>query len=65
MRITLNGKPRELQDDISVAELVDSLNITGPYAVELNRQVCPKAQHPQTKINPDDVVEVVTIVGGG
>ena len=52
MQITLNGKSHELQQNISVAELIKFLNIKGPYAVEINRQVCPKAQHPQTKLNP-------------
>ena len=37
----------------------------GPVAVERNGEVVPRAQHPDTVLEPGDVVEIVHFVGGG
>jgi len=34
-------------------------------AVELNRRVVPRAEHPTTVLVDGDRIEVVTLVGGG
>jgi sulfur carrier protein len=65
MIITLNGKEREINPDTTVADLVKELNLMAPLAVELNQKVCPKRLHDHTIINQGDVLEIVTIVGGG
>ena len=65
MQINLNGDQREFAEGLTVAELLDELDVKGPLAVEINRQICPKKVHGETVIQPDDVVEIVTIVGGG
>lgn len=61
----LNGQKQQVADDLSIRGLLDSLSISGPVAVELNRKVCPKARHTETVIKNGDVIEIVTIVGGG
>ncbi|MBN2063986.1 MAG: sulfur carrier protein ThiS [Sedimentisphaerales bacterium] len=63
--IMLNGQARQVRDNISIKELLSELAVTGPVAVELNRRVCPKALHGETMIKSGDVIEIVTIVGGG
>jgi len=65
MMINVNGKPREVSQSLTIKGLIAELAVTGPYAVELNRQVCPKKLHDQTYLKEGDVVEIVTIVGGG
>ena len=65
MRIQVNGREEEVNDNITVRQLVEQLAVKPPYAVELNREVCPKRLHEQTTLNPGDVLEIVTIVGGG
>ncbi|MBN2211601.1 MAG: sulfur carrier protein ThiS [Sedimentisphaerales bacterium] len=65
MMISVNGKPREISQGLTIKGLITELAVTGPYAVELNRQVCPKKNHEQTCLKDGDVVEIVTIVGGG
>ena len=55
----------ELNDGATVQQLMEQLAVKPPYAVELNRKVCPKRRHDQTTLNPGDVLEIVTIVGGG
>ena len=65
MEITLNGEPREVAQGTTLASLLAEVGVRPPYAVELNRQVCPKGRHGETPLGEGDVVEIVTIVGGG
>jgi len=34
-------------------------------AVEHNRRVVPRAEHPAVRLNHGDTIEIVTFVGGG
>src|SRR5260221_13822512 len=64
--ITLNGKPRPLPEPLTVSDLLRTIGRDGQaVAVEVNRDVVPRAQHAQTKLNDGDEVEIVTFVGGG
>ena len=65
MQITVNGKNREINDGATVTELIKELSLNGPLAVEINRDICPKSRHPETHLKQGDVLEIVTIVGGG
>lgn len=65
MVITVNGDIMELDDAATVAELMERLALNVPYAVELNRKVCPKKRHTETALQDGDIVEIVTAVGGG
>ncbi len=66
MEITVNGIAREVPDGLSVRDLVAFLGLTeGPVAVEVNREVVPRASHASRPVSPGDVVEVVHFVGGG
>jgi len=56
----LSGKP------LSVAGLLEELSLAGkPVAVELNREVVPRARHAETILRDGDTLEIVTLVGGG
>lgn len=66
MHIIVNDRPTELPDGASVAELVSSLALPGTrVAVEVNRQLVRRAEHGATALKDGDVVELVTLVGGG
>ena len=66
MKIQVNGQPREIDADATVARLLDHLGVSQPHvAVELNLEVVPRAAHAQTRLREGDRVEVVTLVGGG
>lgn len=66
MRIEVNGEVREAADGLTVDELVRELGLRPDVvAVELNRELVPRARRSQTKLAPDDRIEVVTLVGGG
>lgn len=66
MQIHLNGENRQVPDQWTIADLLQELKIENRYcAVERNRNVVPREQHATTLLNADDVIEVVTLVGGG
>lgn len=66
MNVTLNGQQRELGCGLSVAELLDDLNLEPVrVAVEVNRQLISRGDFGLTTLDDGDVVEVVTLVGGG
>jgi sulfur carrier protein len=66
MRLTVNDQPRDLPDGASVADLVADLGLgSARVAVEVNRQLVRRADHPGHVLQANDRVEVVTLVGGG
>lgn len=66
MHLVVNGEPCEVPESLSVRGLVEHLGLTeGPVAVELNRDVVPRAEHPSTLLAEGDVLEIVHFVGGG
>src|SRR5712691_9678584 len=65
-KITVNAEPRSFPDPLSVAELIRTLGKDpGKLAVEVNRDVVPRAEHPARSLCDGDAVEIVTLVGGG
>lgn len=66
MRITVNGEPREMGDDLTVEALLTALDLQGkPCAVEVNRAVVPRREHASRPLADGDTIEIVTLVGGG
>ena len=65
MQITVNGEKRDFSVT-RVDELLAALGLAGQaVAVELNEAVVPKKLHAETALNDGDVLELVTLVGGG
>lgn len=66
MRIQVNGEPQEVEENISLPELVAALNLKAEQiAIELNHNVVRRAQWNDTLLQADDKVEIVHFVGGG
>ena len=66
MRLVINGKEQVFADSLSLTQLVEQLGMKGDrVAVELNREIVPRAQWPETKLNDGDRLEIVHFVGGG
>jgi sulfur carrier protein len=66
MQIQLNGENREVQEGITIAELLAELKLAGkPVAVEVNLELVTRALHAESRLAPGDRVEVVSLVGGG
>jgi sulfur carrier protein len=64
--IKVNGEVHSVEPNATVADLLERLKMNPKFlAVELNRQVVPRAEHHRTRLIPDDQIEIVTLVGGG
>ena len=65
MKLTVNGAPREF-DKTTAGELLTELDIKRErVAVLINEQVLRRAQLDETELHEGDVVEIITMVGGG
>ena len=66
MNLTVNGDPHACEAETTVRGLIEALGLDeGPVAVERNGQVVPRAEHPATRLEDGDVIEIVHFVGGG
>lgn len=67
MQLTVNGKPQQLEAGITTAaDLLVHLNIPRErVAVVVNENVVRRAQLSETNLNDGDVIEIITMVGGG
>ena len=66
MRISVNGQEKTVTDGLTVTGLIAELGITaGRVAVELDREIVPRAAHASTVLRESAKVEIVTFVGGG
>jgi sulfur carrier protein len=66
MRLTINGEVREVPAGLTLTTLLEHLGLTdGPVAIERNREVVPRSEHAQVRLEADDVLEIVQFVGGG
>ena len=66
MRVLINGQWQDHDGDLSVAALLERLALEPRrVAVELNKQILPRARYGQTALRDNDALEIVTLVGGG
>ena len=64
--IQLNGEPYNLDGGSRLINLLDALALKpSRVAVEINREVVPKANYTKVVLRAGDRVEVITFVGGG
>jgi sulfur carrier protein len=66
LRITLNGEPYELDEPITVVDLLLQLSIDPRrVAVEHNLEILKRQLFADTLVHNGDRVEIVNFVGGG
>lgn len=66
IRVTVNGEPHEIPPAMTVDDLLDRFGLDRRHtAVERNRALVPRAAFTTTVIEAEDVLEIVTLVGGG
>ena len=64
--ITLNGEPFEIEQPLTVADLLVRLAIDPRrVAIEHNLEIVRRQAYPDTQIHGGDRVEIVNFVGGG
>ena len=66
MQVTLNGEARDVEAGTTVGALVDVITSDrSRVAVERNKKIVPRAAYDESRVEDGDVIEVVTLVGGG
>jgi len=64
--IFLNGTDKQLDDNTSISQLLDTLALGDKrLAVELNQQIVPHSDFTSVTLNDQDHVEIVQAIGGG
>jgi len=66
MNIIVNGKTQTIGAAVTVAQLLDAMDLAGKrVAVEVNREIVPKSRHAEVALRDDDRIEIVAAIGGG
>src|SRR5438874_109009 len=64
--VTLNGKPREVPDGLSLLDLLEQLDVQpSRVVVEHNREIRRRDDFDKTQVHAGDELELVYFVGGG
>lgn len=66
MRIHVNGESRELAESRTLLELLNERGLRPErVAVEVNGELVSRSRYGETRLAPEDRIEIVTFVGGG
>ncbi|MDR3426000.1 MULTISPECIES: sulfur carrier protein ThiS [Silvimonas] len=66
LKLSINGQPREFPAPLTVADLVQHLDLLGKrVAIERNGEIVPRSTFPATALSDGDQLEIVVAVGGG
>jgi len=66
MDLIINGKPEQLPDGITAAQLIEQLGLAGQrLAIEVNREIVPRSALTSYTFKPGDRIEIVRAIGGG
>lgn len=64
--VTLNGKPRQVEDGLSLLDLLQRLDVQpGRVVIEHNREIRRREDFEKTNVHAGDELELVYFVGGG
>lgn len=66
LELIINGQLRQFAAPLTVAKLVDQLDIAGKrIAIERNGEIVPRSQFNEISLHHGDQLEIVVAVGGG
>lgn len=64
--INVNGEKREIVEGLTIAQLLEELNIRpGRVVIELNRDIVSREAYASAILKEGDALEIVHFVGGG
>ena len=64
--LIINGEPRSFERDLTVAELIERLDLAGKrLALERNGEIVPRGSFATQRLADGDRLEIVVAVGGG
>jgi thiamine biosynthesis protein ThiS len=66
MRVTVNGKEREIPDHSTILTLIEHIGRHPQrVAVEVNREIIKRPLYETHQLAEGDVIEILQFVGGG
>ncbi|MET0919222.1 MAG: sulfur carrier protein ThiS [Burkholderiales bacterium] len=66
MAVTINGEPRQFESAVSLAQLLERLDLAGrKIAIDRNGEIVPRSRFGEQTVDDGDRLEIVVAVGGG
>lgn len=65
MEVLVNGDPHSIEQACTLDKLITNLQIAGKFAIEVNQNIIPRSEYPDTKLHAGDKIEIVEAIGGG
>jgi len=65
IQVLINQAPHELPANSTLAEAVQSVGISPPFAAAVNLQFVPKTQYASHVLQPNDQIELISPITGG
>ena len=66
IQIYINGKKKNIDINDKLTNILEGFSIKNKLvAIELNEEVVPKSKYKTKKINQNDRIEILELIGGG
>lgn len=65
MKVTINNKEKIIPEGLTVAELLKHLEMKSKTSVWVNGYQLLLKEYEQFKINENDIIKILKIIGGG
>lgn len=65
MRVLINQQPHDLPNGATLADAVQVIQASGPFAAAVNLCFVPRTQYTQTALAEGDQIEIIAPVTGG
>ncbi|MDD2535657.1 MAG: sulfur carrier protein ThiS [Macromonas bipunctata] len=65
MQVLINQTPHELPTGATLADAVQAIAASSPFAAAVNLQFVPKTRYAQTPLADGDQIEIIAPVTGG
>jgi sulfur carrier protein len=65
MRVLINQQAHELPNTATLADAVQAIQASGPFAAAVNLRFVPRSQYASTPLTEGDEIEIIAPVTGG
>lgn len=65
MRVLINQTPHEVADNATLADAIQAVAASEPFAAALNLTFVPRGRHAETPLAEGDQIEIIAPVSGG
>jgi len=66
IQIYINGKKKNINSNYNLINILEKYSLKNKLiAVEVNQEVIPKSNYKTKKINKNDRIEILELIGGG